>query len=629
MRRRTFNKGGPKMPKRTPEEALVRLKELARPCLGNQDMIVVAAMSESPNAVAKHAQGRGFSVRQVRAIKALVRLHIQLTPEAYQEFLSSKNRADQEDQAPPVSAQEDRPVGNTYPEDLHPLFARVKNPLHRLQILIAEGLKEQAGQFIMWLATERTSFFWLNESGGKICHWQIFQHPSEKAGVLENIVWVCHDKEGFCTRRYHGKSQEEIQTDVLGLFSWLEWDAMQRRTFVQVILKKTMFRDPEKTKYDYWALLGTQQVMRTFLTSRDKILRRAEIWLAKSTLWHETIYDVYRYHVPADQYPAEQVEEDGVKLAPVRKSDTAAVYLFCKWLKDMGMTEKSIKSMFLRWLGRRDSSCMNETALVIVAGLPCLKDEDLKSVLRPYLRVVWETLLSSSTGWRFQIFKRLGELGLWEPNTTTWVQKKQESVPIDNDREFFVQELTRLLSEGRSGFVFNFLVKFGKATGMFSEIKKEVSCFGSDNLMDNSKLAQAVMAKLALQAYVLARDAEQFGIAAAISQKFDVYDSLEARVQASMEQVPKLQKAGYFQSSNPAYDQVDAFLEDVWDKDIDYTSQAEAYRDGVIREHRRIREVRIDELRSAHYQELHRIVDLSQKLKQPITLKDMETISFD
>jgi hypothetical protein len=177
--------------------------------------------------------------------------------------------------------------------------------------------------------------------------------------------------------------------------------------------------------------------------------------------------------------------------------------------------------------------------------------------------------------------------------------------------------------------VFNFLVKFGKATGMFSEIQKEVSCFGSDNLMDNSKLAQAVMAKLALQAYVLARDAEQFGIAAAISQKFDVYDSLEARVQASMEQVPKLQKAGYFQSSNPAYDQVDAFLEDVWDKDIDYTSQAEAYRDGVIREHRRIREVRIDELRSAHYQELHRIVDLSQKLKQPITLKDMETISFD
>lgn len=470
-----------------------RLEELyarSKPALAHGPLVALVR-ENSPNLTRELAEQAGFGQRQVRAARWLAILrrdHGDEVFEAYVQLMEHARRAQPLETTP---AQEKGTMENERKERVLKALEKVKSPKEKLELLFDQGLKEEALSCIEELIETHSPCFYWSDDGGWI---KTAKLPEAKGyplastfKELKNTYVVFFEKDKISS--FHN-SIGELQLPLNNLAAFVEWDETELRKFVSKILEKQITYPPGDGFF--WATIAGdkmcellipeghelhQPVLRWCLQCRCMDLRITEIsQIAPS--WRRDLCDI-------------RISDERRKLDPL-----------VDYMHELGMSEGEICQFMLDWLrNHAESGSWNELCLVAVSHAKCFKygDPERELILHEgYLEPFWKKALEYSVGWRWRNFDQLHEVGMWDRH----------------DVDFFRPFLVRELSLGRASWVFQFFLHFGERAGLYNKTWGE----------REKSSAKEAMKSLAAKAYQLAVDEGRYGIAAALSQQFDVLD---------------------------------------------------------------------------------------------------------
>jgi len=471
---------------------LEELKRLSMPAIRHAELVELAR-SHSPSQTQKLARSAGWPSRQVKAVRSLSILRRDHENEVFENFIATMERARTE-KAVTEQAQDNRRTGmkNRTAKNLE----RVKDPIARLRLATKNGLKEQALEIIASLIEKWKVFFWTDQDG-EILFNTLKKDPDLSEFENMNNLRSPKRQQNLISFFPPKENRSSLVIDFDGMIDYFELDAEKTKEIVCAILEKTIAKAP----IDNWRLLwATTRMCREYLNTDETLATATEIWLLQSHLRSGKLFELRRKALPLQM---KRAEDECDELNPI-------VDRFL----ELGWTMDEVKAEFIFVIQKAVSNCRPQFMLAL-AGAKCFTREDyvkgevgklLREKYRPW---AWECLTESKGDYWPKIYCQLLRCGL----TSNYRDRE--------DMDFYRQEFIKLLAQGKLNRVWQLILIIGPHILFYAELESRFS-----------KEAEKYLTSLTLDAYRMAYENGNFGVAAALSQQFNILDEEKIEIQA-------------------------------------------------------------------------------------------------
>lgn len=581
------------------KKPLTELQELAKPALRHAELVKLAE-TETPGKVFEIASSR-WPRRQAKAARSLAMVRRDYGEKAFNAFLTTMERVRSE-QSETEQAQEARQMKDRIKKALE----RLTDPKKKLEIMVSNGLIEEATAFLYETVNTMTAYFdWNPQSHNPN---ELFTMKVDPTSPLDEVKVGFHPADTDLARDRLNIDQDSVfSLDFRGTIKTLKWSDEETLRFAQHLLER-MVNYPIYTHYFVWIVEGMQRAVRHFLPPENELARRVERWMILYRFRGGRIFELRQRALPVPMEASRTNKMTGYEtqqeLNPIVDR-----------MLELGMSESEVRDEFLNWMREKSEQGCRPQFMLAVAGAKCFKrnDPDRQLLLREkYLSYMWEQLVQYN--W-VSDFAALGHVGLWKVTP-------RYSNESNGDEQFFRTGLTKLLVEGKAGKVFQLLVLLGDRLGVYSE---EIVHLRDDwGNRPEVERAMKMMDVLAVDAFDQVFKAGQYGVAAALSQHFNCYDEKQLGREADQSVVDEVaQIMGDHIRSSSEY-LADVIREGVATKDSDEETKANHAKLMAIRSRRN---AKFEEIKAARKEQFREALQLAVDLEQPIRLEWMTLLT--
>ncbi len=434
------------------------LQKLAVPALRHAELVQLAR-TKRPNEARNIAHTSGWPRRQVRAVKFLATLVRDYGPGALDALITSMEQV-RAAQAAPEQAREKLKM-ETRLKDRYKLL---QNPADKLRLLIENNLFEDATALIEECAKGACYFSFYR---GSKSDRTFFETPND------------HPDKNCFAAFFGSESYALFAFNFEGMATTLGWTDDVKLRIVRELLGGL---ERMKGHVSMMTVCAALTVARHYLGNEDPLSRDAEKRTLLSNLYNGDVFDMRRVLAGKPERAADSRQE----LDPVVDR-----------LVEIGMPMEKVRETFLDFL-QKYGGLWNLTISLAVAGAKCFVRPD-----RERDRILWEQCIAPY--WPHYLKEKESRL-LHElyalMNLINWMEEESKQ-----RTRVLVSGITSLISKGELTHAFHTVLAIGRCFYYCERIEKDLLT-----------KAAAFVQSLIPDAFALAFDAGEYGIAAALVQ---------------------------------------------------------------------------------------------------------------
>ncbi len=583
--------------------------------------LVEIARENSPTGAGKIAARRGFPPRQCKSVVSLAQLrrdHL----EAFTGLITPEGHARSEESDTEHALRRRRMTGR-----LRQRIGGVKDPQERLRLLFGKmgehpELKQDAETYLEELLGDSAfPALWCVDRDSDRRPLLLGVVPEEEGELSPRMCLAFYPKDFNREGQMH-PSDIIAMVSMRGLQATMGWNGDRMEAIARRVLERCLeVVLPGGRKI--W-LVGTMiTVCRHYLDPEDDLARAVERDILIHHFRDARMGELRTRHLPEHMEPAggrgahQTITDLQRELDPIVDR-----------FKALGMTDEEIRKEFLRWLTERAKTTAIGEYIIMVAGNRKVFrwDDSARAQLlyQHYFEQAVDSMMEAPAGspMRWAMFEEMGSMDMW----------RMRGFSRQKVCDKFVQALTEQLAKGRASFVYWVLYHFAEKMGLKAHL--EIKTRGTYQL--EHTIAEAVMKQLAVKAYVMAKESGDLGIAAALSQRWDVVDHDALTEESVREFIPRI--AEIVAKDPEAYakdpdltellDYLSEGLEGLTDGEDEDKSKDRREHEALLEMGRERQEVYDDLVREAKC-EIRETVETALDLEQPIVLRFDEHIIPD